>query len=157
MDSDRPITYQQLRAVIEQARMVRDLGGATRQRAAQVCERSRQILVECSESTGLFGRGAPEHSRRSPTVAGFPSGEEARTADVDNLRAEVRRLERDVGNLTAALASRDVIWTAKVVIAATTGCGPEEAHLMLVQQSQHENRKLREVATEIAERAAARG
>jgi AmiR/NasT family two-component response regulator len=38
------------------------------------------------------------------------------------------------------------------VIAAATGCGPEEAHRLLVQQSQHENRKVREIAAEIVER-----
>jgi hypothetical protein len=154
MDSDRPVTNQQLRDAIAQARLVRDQGGATRQRAQQVCERARQILVECTESTGRFGRGAPEPGRRTATIAGLPWTDEASTADAERLQDEIERLERDVSNLTAALASRDVIWTAKVVIAATTGCGPEEAHRMLVEQSQHENRKLREVAIEIAERAA---
>jgi hypothetical protein len=154
MDNDRPVTYQQLRDAIAQARLFRDQGGATRQRAQQVCERARQIVVQCTESTSRFGRGGPEPGRRTATVAGLPWTDEASTADADSLRNQIQCLERDVSNLTAALASRDVIWTAKVVIAGTTGCGPEEAHRMLVEQSQHENRKLREVATEIAERAA---
>jgi AmiR/NasT family two-component response regulator len=154
MGPAQPVTYQQLRDVVEQARVVRDLGGATRQRAAQVCERSREILVECAESTRRLGRAAPQNGRRAATVAGFPAGGETSTTDADSLQAEIRGLERDVSNLRAALESRDVIWTAKVVIAATTGCAPNDAHRMLVEQSQHENRKLRDIAAEIAERAA---
>lgn len=61
----------------------------------------------------------------------------------------VEQLMADVENLRAALATRDLIWSAKVAIAAVTGCGPEEAQRLLVQQSQHENRKLRDVAADI--------
>jgi hypothetical protein len=55
--------------------------------------------------------------------------------------------ERD--NLKAALASRDLIWTAKVIMAAGTGYGPDQVHQLLVEQSQYENRKLRDVAERI--------
>jgi GAF domain-containing protein len=52
-------------------------------------------------------------------------------------------------NLTTALASRATIEQAKGVIMATAGCDPDEAFARLRQQSQYENRKLRDVATEI--------
>jgi AmiR/NasT family two-component response regulator len=48
--------------------------------------------------------------------------------------------------------SRAAIEQAKGIIMATTGCGPDEAFQLLVRQSQHENRKLRELAEELVTR-----
>lgn len=48
--------------------------------------------------------------------------------------------------MRTAMASRATIEQAKGVIMATTGCGPDEAFDQLVQQSQHQNEKLRDVA-----------
>jgi AmiR/NasT family two-component response regulator len=74
----------------------------------------------------------------------------------DAMRAQlaqrVAELEVQNANLREALATRDLIWSAKVMIAAATGCGAEQAHELLIQQSQHENRKVREIAAEIVER-----
>jgi AmiR/NasT family two-component response regulator len=50
------------------------------------------------------------------------------------------------------MASRAVIEQAKGVIMATTRCSADEAFRVLAEQSQHENRKLREVAEEIVGR-----
>jgi len=61
-------------------------------------------------------------------------------------------LETENRNLREALATRDLIWSAKLVIAAATGCGPDEAHRLLIEQSQHENRKVREIAADIVAR-----
>jgi AmiR/NasT family two-component response regulator len=61
-------------------------------------------------------------------------------------------LESENDHLREALASRDLIWSAKVMIAAATGCGPDEAHDLLIKQSQHENRRVREIAAEIVAR-----
>ena len=66
--------------------------------------------------------------------------------------ARIAQLEVENERLHEALATRDLIWSAKVMIAAATGCGPEEAHRLLIQQSQHENRKVREIAAEIVAR-----
>jgi hypothetical protein len=52
-----------------------------------------------------------------------------------------------------ALETRDIIGQAKGVIMAAMGCSPDEAFNMLRKQSQAENRKLVEVAVEIATRA----
>ena len=54
--------------------------------------------------------------------------------------------------LREAMASRSVIEQAKGVIMATTGGDPDSAFDVLRQQSQHENRKLREIAEEIVSR-----
>ena len=64
----------------------------------------------------------------------------------------IAELELQNANLEKALATRDLIWSAKVIIAAATGCGPEQAHELLIQQSQHENRRVRDIAAEIVER-----
>lgn len=55
-------------------------------------------------------------------------------------------------NLEQAMASRAVIEQAKGIIMATNGCTPDEAFGQLRQQSQHENVKVREIASEIVRR-----
>jgi len=54
-------------------------------------------------------------------------------------------------NLEAALAHRAEIEQAKGILIAATGCTPDEAFELLVQQSQHENRKVRTIAIELVE------
>lgn len=51
--------------------------------------------------------------------------------------------------LRTAMASRATIEQAKGIIMGTVGCGPDTAFARLVQQSQHENRKLREIASDL--------
>jgi GAF domain-containing protein len=51
--------------------------------------------------------------------------------------------------LEAALAHRAEIEQAKGIIIAATGASPDAAFEVLVRQSQHENRKLREVAIDL--------
>ena len=62
----------------------------------------------------------------------------------------------EVTNLEAALTSRDVIGQAKGIIMVTTHCTADTAFALLVAQSQAQNRKVVEIATEIAERASRR-
>lgn len=65
---------------------------------------------------------------------------------------------RDVADqLRAAMESRAAIEQAKGVIMATVGCDPDTAFERLVEQSQHENRKLREVAADLVRRQDRRG
>jgi AmiR/NasT family two-component response regulator len=52
--------------------------------------------------------------------------------------------------LAEATETRDTIGQAKGVIMVTMGCTADEAFRLLKAQSQHENRKLVEVAAEIA-------
>lgn len=54
--------------------------------------------------------------------------------------------------LTAAIESRAVIDQAKGIIMAAAGCDADAAFDVLVRQSQHENRKVREIAAEIVAR-----
>lgn len=55
----------------------------------------------------------------------------------------------EAAGLAKALESRAAIEQAKGVIMGSTGCSAEEAFDLLRQQSQMENRKLREIAQEI--------
>lgn len=58
--------------------------------------------------------------------------------------------------LRAAMGSRAAIEQAKGVVMAAEGCDPDTAFHLLVQQSQRENRKLRDVAQEIVDRVSGR-
>jgi GAF domain-containing protein len=60
------------------------------------------------------------------------------------------------GNLAAAMASRAQIEQAKGIIMATTGVSADEAFEELKRQSQYENVKLRDIASEIVRRASRR-
>ena len=62
----------------------------------------------------------------------------------------------EVANLRKALETRDVIGQAKGVIMVTTRCTADDAFELMRRQSQHENRKLFEIAVEIAEHASKR-
>ena len=55
--------------------------------------------------------------------------------------------------LGTAIVSREVIDLARGIIVGATGCSPEEAFNRLVEESQHTNIKLREVAAGIVDRA----
>lgn len=58
-------------------------------------------------------------------------------------------------NMQTAMESRAAIEQAKGIIMARVGCDADAAFGIMVQQSQHENRKLREIAAELVERAVA--
>jgi AmiR/NasT family two-component response regulator len=61
----------------------------------------------------------------------------------------VSALREELAGLRLALESRAVIEQAKGVLMATAGCTAEEAFALLRRQSQHENRKLRDVAEQL--------
>ena len=58
--------------------------------------------------------------------------------------------------LRTAMVSRETIDLARGIIIGTTGCSPEDAFRRLVHQSQHQNRKLRDVAAGIVRGAGPR-
>jgi transcriptional regulator with GAF, ATPase, and Fis domain len=62
-------------------------------------------------------------------------------------------LRRQVTQLELAVASRDVIGQAKGILMLQSGLGPDEAFALLIRASQRENRKLRDIAQDIADRA----
>jgi hypothetical protein len=62
----------------------------------------------------------------------------------------------DVANFEQALASRDVIGQAKGITMVALQCTADQAFDLLRRQSQHQNRKLVEIATEIADRVSRR-
>jgi AmiR/NasT family two-component response regulator len=62
----------------------------------------------------------------------------------------IAELVAEVEGLRLAISHRSVIEQAKGVIMTTMHCGADAAFAVLVAQSQNENRKLWEVATELA-------
>ena len=74
-------------------------------------------------------------------------------ADGDGRSAPTyEELALEVANLRAALESRTVIDMAKGILIARVGCDPDRAFELLVAQSQHENRKVRDLAAELLSR-----
>jgi hypothetical protein len=68
------------------------------------------------------------------------------------LEDEIAHHQTDVTNLQQAVQSRDLIGQAKGIIMATMRCTADEAFALLTRQSQAENRKISEIAAEIASR-----
>lgn len=62
---------------------------------------------------------------------------------------KLAELTEQVEGLRTAMESRAAIEQAKGILIATTGCDAETAFSLLVQESQHSNRKLREVARDL--------
>lgn len=60
-------------------------------------------------------------------------------------------------HLQNAMRTRAVIEQAKGIVMSSTHCGADEAFRLLVQQSQHENRKLNEIAAELVALAQRKG
>jgi GAF domain-containing protein len=74
----------------------------------------------------------------------------ARQASVTLANVEIHdRTVTLVTQLNEALSSRSVIDQARGILIARTGCTAEDAIETLKKRSQHENRKLRDIATEI--------
>ena len=66
-------------------------------------------------------------------------------------------LVKEIDGLQGKFEHRAVIEQAKGVIMNTMGCGPDAAFAVLVAQSQSQNRKVHEIATEIARGPEERG
>lgn len=58
-------------------------------------------------------------------------------------------LQQEITHLRHAIEARDLIGQAKGLIMAGTDSDADEAFRILVAQSQHENRKLRDVAEDV--------
>ena len=62
---------------------------------------------------------------------------------------DLAEAQKDIDNLHAALTSQPVIEQAKGILMAHHSCGPDRAFRLLVEASQRENRKLRDVAAAV--------
>ena len=70
--------------------------------------------------------------------------------------ALVASVTRVADELRRAMTTRAVIEQAKGLLVARLGCSPERAFELLAEQSQHTNRKLRDVAVELVRDAQSR-
>lgn len=75
---------------------------------------------------------------------------EAREALVRLQDEQIAALVAEIDGLKTAMRSRAVIDQAKGVIMSTMGCSADAAFAVLVQQSSSQNRKLAEIAAELA-------
>ncbi|WP_375480483.1 anti-sigma factor antagonist [uncultured Jatrophihabitans sp.] len=102
---------------------------------ANVAPRIRRVL----EIAHLDGVLQVEESVAGPPVEQLQDAQE-----------QIARLERQVDGLGRALLNRDVIGQAKGVLMATRKLSAEEAFGLLAQISQRTNRKLTDIAAEVA-------
>ena len=127
------------------------LAAALNSDAKHEAERQRRNDVHRAETERRDERHDAEILRRDDLHL-------AETERRDELHiAELERRDQlhvdEMALLAAAIESRDLIGQAKGVIMVTVGCSADEAFQLLKAQSQHENRKIVEVAAEIAARA----
>jgi GAF domain-containing protein len=99
----------------------------------------------------VYSRGVDAFEAEDVSLAEIIAGHASLAAQVAAALYGHRELAEQ---LHAAMASRAPIEQAKGIIMAAVGCGPEEAFRRLTQQSQHENRKLREIAVELVQQQA---
>ncbi|MCU1400967.1 MAG: hypothetical protein JWN62_4076 [Acidimicrobiales bacterium] len=110
--------------------------------------RSVRIAADTDELVAqrdqIRAEGEPEAESDRSNLSGSDHSEQ--TAQ---LICELVRLSEEVENLKAALRTRAVIDQAKGIIMAAQRVDADHAFQVLREQSQHENRKLRDVAAEI--------
>ena len=73
--------------------------------------------------------------------------------DARTVHTDLDDCNDEVEDLRATLRSRPVIDQAKGILIAERGCTPDEAFDMLSAASQRENRKVRDIAEAMVERA----
>jgi AmiR/NasT family two-component response regulator len=98
----------------------------------------------------------PEPTAREQ-IEGLQAEAQRRDGEITKLTADalasderIAELVREVEGLHRAMEHRAVIEQAKGVVMSAMGCGPDAAFAVLVAQSQTQNRKLWEVADELA-------
>lgn len=97
----------------------------------------------------IYSRQVDAFGAEEVSLAGIIAGHASLATQVSATLAGHRTL---AGQLRAAMASRATIEQAKGIVMAAVGCDPDTAFAHLTQQSQHENRKLREIADELVRR-----
>lgn len=97
----------------------------------------------------VYSRTVDAFGAEEVSLAGIIAGHASLAAQVSATLHGHRALAK---NLRLAMASRATIEQAKGIIMATTGCDPETAFQRLAEQSQHENRKVRDLAEDLVRR-----
>ena len=114
------------------------MGSVTTQEAPETVHATVERLR--LESQALRRRAAEALAAADQTLAQIKDGGSSQR--IPELLAEVAGLRR-------ALETRGVIEQAKGIIIGATGCDADHAFRMLVSQSQHQNRKLHDIAAEL--------
>ena len=103
------------------------------------------IARETLGALNVYGRRAAQFDARSEGILDAFAAQAAVAGALEEARVHAQQLE-------AAMASRSVIEQAKGIVMAATGCDADTAFASLIQRSQHENRKLRDIAAELVAR-----
>jgi GAF domain-containing protein len=135
---------------------IRDIGEELRwpSYAPRAVERGVQSMVSLPMTTESKTLGALNMYSRRPDAF---SAEEISVAEIlaghaslaTQVAAALFHHQALAEQLREAMTSRASIEQAKGILMATAGCGADEAFELLKQQSQHDNRKLRDVADDL--------
>jgi AmiR/NasT family two-component response regulator len=113
-------------------------------------------MSDPTESDRTAGRQS-EASQRDEQIHRLEAEARRRLEQILGLEADaivrderISALVSEIEHLTRAREHAAVIEQAKGVIMSTMRCGPDAAFAVLVTQSQHQNRKVWDVASELA-------
>lgn len=109
-------------------------------------EREEEIRLLRDEIERLLAAALQSDADHEAATEKAQMGHDAEMADSQHVH------EAAMGNMSAAIATRDLIGQAKGIIMASLGCSPDQAFELLVKQSQAENRKIVDIAAGITER-----
>jgi GAF domain-containing protein len=123
-------------------------------RALELGARSMMSLPMTTESKvigalNLYSRSVDAFDAEAVALGELFAGHASLASQVSASLFDQRQLAEQ---LRDAMRSRATIEQAKGILMATTRCDPEQAFELMVQQSQHQNRKLREIAEELVSR-----
>ncbi len=114
-------------------------------------QRARAHALQLRDSATITA-SLIEHNAAVVAVWRSMLGPQLRTgAPRPDTTQQIAELQAEVQHLRTALAGRAVIDQAKGIVMAALHCSEEQAFRALVEQSQRQNRKLREIATELVE------
>lgn len=114
--------------------------------AASMVSSPMTVEAKTVGALNVYSRQADAFDAESVSVAEIIAGHAALATQVAATLHEHRTLASE---LRLAMASRATVEQAKGIIMSAVGCDPDEAFARLVHQSQHENRKLRDIAAEL--------
>ena len=126
-----------------------------------MCRRSESLdLALISQLAKLCARnynGTMTEPSDRERIEDLEAAEHVQDVRLDHLEAaglvfdeQVVALAKEIDGLSGKMQYRAVIEQAKGVIMSTVGCGQEAAFAVLVAHSQAQNRKVRDIAAEIA-------
>jgi GAF domain-containing protein len=149
LDAGRTGVLFRVRDIHADARWPSYLPRAAEHGAASLMSIPLTVEAKVIGALNLYSKAVDAFDAEAVSVAEIVAAHASLANQVAAALYEHRQL---ADQLRSAMASRAAIEQAKGIIMATTRCSPDDAFRRLVEQSQHENRKVREIAEELIAR-----